>query len=261
MGNVFPIIDSPSSASRTQSQPSARNPNTPLSDAKEETQLRKRAGPIVACLLILSHVKPQLLCQSGKGMATTVSLPAESSLQDTLHAEEQTGTVLFYTQSYVDSDNQRVNYHGSVYGFIKNAELKDCSLNVDFILADHFSGVVKKQPTGSLEDDELYSATIPLTHILALSLVDAPPTAIANGTNSVCATRPSCAFTWLKITAKDSSIRETRTTNGWLDFAGNTKTFFLPISTPDAGRNLIQQIQSFADAACSQTSMSQSSAK
>ena len=209
--------------------------------------MRKRAGSIFACLLILSHGRPQLLCQTGNPATTPPPSSAETSLLDALQTEQHAGTYLFYTQSYVDSDNQRVTYNGSVYGFIKHAELKDCSLNVDFIVADRYSGVVKKQPTGSVEDDEEYSATIPLTHniALSLSLVEAPPVAIANGTNSLCATRPSCAFTWLKIIASDSSIRETRTTNGLLDFAGNTKTFFLPISTPDAGKNLIQQIQSF----------------
>jgi hypothetical protein len=239
-----------------QYQPSARNPQTPLSDAKERTPLRKRAGSIFACLLILSHVRPHLLCQSGNAVSTTAPSSAESSLLDALQTEQHAGTYLFYAQSYVDSDNEQVTYKGSVDGFIKDAKLNGCTLNIELILADRYSGVVKKQPTGHLEDDELYSATIPLTHNVAssLSLVEAPPAAIANGTDSVCATRPSCAFTWLKIVATDSSIRETRTTNGWLDFAGNTKTFFLPISTPDAGKNLIQQIQAFTTAHCNQTS-------
>lgn len=219
-------------------------------------RLRNRAGSIFACLLILSHVRPHLLCQSGKGMNTTTASSAESSLLDSLQAEEHTGTYLFYTQSYVDSDNEPVNYQGSVYGFIKHAELKGCSLDIDFIVADHFSGVVKKQPTGPLEDDEEYSATIPLTPGLAssLSFVEGPPVAISNGRNSACASRPSCAFTWLKLVAEDSSIRETKTTNGLLDFAGNTKRFFLPISTADAGKNLIQRIQTFATARCAKTS-------
>jgi hypothetical protein len=218
--------------------------------------LRKRAGSIFACLLILSHVRPQLLCQTGKATATTTPSSAESSLQDALQAEEHAGTVLFYTQSYVDSDNEPVTYQGSMYGFIKDATLDGCSLNIDFILADRYSGVVKKQSTGALEDDEEYSAAIPFTHNLAssLSLVDAPPAAIAKGTNSVCATRPSCAFTWLKINAKDSFIRETKTTNGLMDFAGNTRTFFLPISSPDVGKNLIQQIQAFTATRCTQPS-------
>ena len=217
--------------------------------------MRKRAGSIFACLLILSHGRPQLLCQIGKPPTTTPPSSAETSLLDALQTEQHAGTYLFYTQSYVDSDNQHVTYNGSVYGFIKHAEVKDCSLNIDFIVADRYSGVVKKQLTGPLEDDELYSATIPLTHNLALSLslVEAPPVAIARGTNSLCATRPSCAFTWLKIVAKDSSIKETKSTNGVLNFAGNTKTFFLPLSTPNAGKNLIQQIQSFTDVQCTST--------
>jgi hypothetical protein len=178
----------------------------------------------------------------------------ETSLLNALQVEQHAGAYLFYTQSYIDSDNQPVTYNGSVYGFIKHAELKACSLNIDFIVADRYSGVVKKQPTGSVEDDEEYSATIPFTHNLTLSLVEAPPVAISNGTNSLCAARPSCAFTWLKIVANDSAFRETKSTNGLLDFAGNTKTFFLPISTPDAGKNLIQQIQTFTAAHCAQPS-------
>jgi hypothetical protein len=187
-------------------------------------------------------------------MDNTTSLSAETSLLDALQTEQHAGTYLFYTQFYVDSDNEHVAYNGSVYGFIKHAELKNCSLNIDFIVADRYAGVVKKQPTGSWEDDEEYTATIPLTRTLTLSLVDAPPVAISNGTNSICAARPSCAFSWLKIVANDSSIRETKSTNGLLDFAGNTKTFFLPISTRDAGKNLIQQIQAFTTARCTSTS-------
>ncbi len=183
-------------------------------------------------------------------MATTPPSSAETSLLDALQTEEHAGTYLFYTQSYTDSDNEHVAYDGSVYGFIKHAELKDCSLNIDFIVANRYSGVVKKQPTGSREDDEEYTATIPLTHSLTLSLVEAPPVAISSGTNSICAARPSCAFNWLKIVANDSSLRETKSTNGLLDFAGNTKTFFLPLSAPDAGKNLIQQIQTFTTAHC-----------
>ena len=145
--------------------------------------MRKRAGSIFACLLILSHGRPQLLCQIGKPATTTPPSSAETSLLDALQTEQHAGTYLFYTQSYVDSDNQHVTYNGSVYGFIKHAEVKDCSLNIDFIVADRYSGVVKKQLTGPLEDDEQYSATIPLTHniALSLSLVEAPPVAIANG--------------------------------------------------------------------------------
>lgn len=217
--------------------------------------MRKGVAWKFACLLIVAHVRPQLLCQSGNGIGGMTASPAESSLLDTLQAEEHAGTYLFYTQSYVDSEDEPVTYQGSIYGFIQEAKLNGCSLNVDFILADRFSGTVKQKPTGALEDDELYSANVPLTHNLAnsLSLVEAPPAAIANGTNSVCATRPSCAFTWLKVDARDSSIVETRTTNGWLDFAGNTKVFFLPISSPDAGKNVIKEMQAVTDA-CGQTS-------
>ena len=218
--------------------------------------MRKRAGPIFACLLFLSHARPQLLCQSGKAIAKTIPSSATSSLLDALQTEEHAGTYLFYTQSYVDSENEQVAYKGSVDGFIKDAKLDGCTLNINFVVADRYSGVVKKQLTGPLEDDELYSATIPLTHniALSLSLVQAPPVAISNDTNSVCATRPSCAFTWLKFVAKDPPIKETKTTNGWLNFAGNTKTFFLPISSPDSGNNLIQQIQSFTTTHCTHAS-------
>jgi hypothetical protein len=212
--------------------------------------LPMRAGSIFACLLILSHARPHLLCQTGKPATTTPPSSAETSLLDALHTEQHAGTYLFYTQSYTDSDNEHVAYNGSVYGFVKHAELKDCALNIDFIVADRYAGVVKKQPTGSWEDDEEYSATIPLTPTLTLSLVDAPPVAISNGTNSICAARPSCAFTWLKIVASDSSFRETKSTDGLPDFAGNIKTFFLPISTPGSGKNLIQQIQTFTTAHC-----------
>lgn len=218
--------------------------------------MRMRVGSMFACLLLVGHAGLQLLCQSRKGMESTTGSLAETSLLDALRTEEQAGALLSYTQSYVDTDNEPVTYRGSVYGFIKEAQLHGCLLNINFIIADHFSGVVKHRQTGTLEDDESYSANVRLTQNIAdsLSLIEGPPTAIASGTNSLCATRPSCAFTWLEIKAKDSSIRETRTIDGWLDFAGNSNRIVLPISSLDAGKQLIKRIQAFTDARCGQTS-------
>lgn len=216
----------------------------------------KRARSISTCLLMLGNLTVQLLCQSGNDIASTTGSVAQSSLLDALHAEERSGTYLFYTQSYVDSDNEHVTYHGSVSGFIKDAQLNGCTLTIDYIVADHFSGVVKKHPTPTLEDDEVYSATILLTPNIANSLVliQGRPTAVANDTNSVCTEKSSCAFTWLQMKSKHSAIRETVTTNGWPRFAGNVNAFVLPVSSTDAGNRLIQQMQSFTEARCSPAS-------
>lgn len=217
----------------------------------------KRISAILTSLLAISQVLPQLLCQSKDDPGGMNRALASRTLIQAIQAEQQTGTYLFYSQHYLDTENQYVSYRGSVSGFIKSAKLNECLLTIDFIIADRFSGFVAKKGTGTLEDDELYSTAFILTPKLAhsLSLIEAPPAEVADGTNSICVKNPSCDFAWLAVQAKGMPIRETKTTNDWLDFNGNVSRSFIPVSSLEIGKQLIKELQIFTDESCSHNSI------
>lgn len=217
----------------------------------------KRISAILTSLLTISHLVPQLLCQSKNDPGGTNRALATRTLIQAVQAEQQTGTYLLYAQHYVDTENQYVSYRGSISGFIKSAKLNGCLLTIDFIIADRFSGFVAKKGTGTLEDDELYSTAFTLTPNLAhsLSLIEAPPAEVADGTNSICVKNPSCDFAWLAVQAKGMPIRETKTTNDWVDSNGNVSRSFIPVSSLEAGKQLIKELQIFTNNRCQQASI------
>lgn len=207
---------------------------------------------IAAGLLVTGIVMPQLLCQSSKTVDGTDGASVQSDLISAAEAEERKGEYVFYTQSYVDSEKQKVSYRGSIYGAIQNVVLDGCLLKVNIQIVDKFSGVVGKKQTGEQADSQHYSVRLTLTSKIAdaLQLVEARPVQLANGTNSVCPEKPSCAFTWIAIREPKTLIKESRTTNEFVDFDGHTDHFLVPVSSADAGKQLIQRIRTLAQAHC-----------
>src|SRR5579871_4114075 len=102
-------------------------------------------------LLLLAWASP-LLSQDGSGSrgADLSSLTAE---------EARRGVYVFYSQSYLDKDNQRVSYRGSIYGAMQRFELNGCEVNVETIIVDKFSGTVGRVPTGQMQDTYRYWAS------------------------------------------------------------------------------------------------------
>jgi hypothetical protein len=130
--------------------------------------------------------------------------------------------------------------------------LDGCRLKVDIQIVDKFSGVVGKKQTGEQADSQLYSVSLTLTSKIAdaLELLEARPAQLAGGTHSFCAEKPSCAFTWIAIQAASTPIKESRTTNEFVDFDGHTDHFLIPVSSADAGKALIQRLRALANARC-----------
>jgi hypothetical protein len=160
--------------------------------------------------------------------------------------------------SFIDEENKKVSYRGSIYGVIKTVKLEGCHLAIDVLIVDKFSGLVGNKRTGDQEDSQLYSIRFPLSNEIAatLKLVEARPVQLAGGTNSVCVEKPSCVFTWLAIESKGPAIGERRITNELIDFDGQTDRFLVPMSSSDSGKQLIEIIQSLADVQCKALALS-----
>jgi len=213
---------------------------------------RALARLVFVWLAALIFSGPHLPCQAGSGQAEMQRAPAESNLLDVIEAEAKRGAYLSYTQSYVDSEKERVSYHGSIHGAIKSVEVNGCTLKLSVEIVDYFSGVVDHNRLGPQEERSFYTASFTLTNAIAnaLTIVEARPTQLANGTKFSCSANASCTFTWLVIQATDQAIKETRTTNRLVDFNGNTRRFLVPLSSAEVGKELMGRMRSLAESSC-----------
>src|SRR5580698_3459527 len=63
-------------------------------------------------------------------------------------AEQQRGSVLTYTQSYTDDQDERVSYTGTLYTGIQRFDLHDCQMNVRVAFEDRYSGRIGRRSFG-----------------------------------------------------------------------------------------------------------------
>jgi hypothetical protein len=206
----------------------------------------------LAVLVLFSLIRLQSLCQGRNADGRVDAAAAQRDLSLAAEAEAKKGAYVFYTQHYVDKENQKAFYRGSIYGSLKTFELDGCSLKIDVVIVDKFSGIVGGKQTGDLADSQHYTFSLALTSEIAhtLALIEARPAQLGRATNSVCAEKPSCAFTWMAVQAPGPAIKESRVTNEFVDYRGDAGRFLIPLSSPDAGKQLIRKIQDFADARC-----------
>jgi hypothetical protein len=210
------------------------------------------ANLIVIGLLVTLLARPNSLSQSNTLIGGEGGVSAERSLVASIESEEKRGVSVLYTQGFVDAANQKTFYSGSIYGAINAIKVNECQMQLDFIVADSFSGVVGKRPTGHLQDSSSYSITFSLTIEIAdnLRLIEARPIQLRLSTHAVCSDGSSCAFTWLQIKTKNLEIKETRITNDAVDFQGTVNHILIPLSSADSGNQLIGLFRSFAKTRC-----------
>ncbi len=201
---------------------------------------------LTGCLLVLiavSHCRSQDHEQPVSASSDLASLVAE---------EAKRGVYVFYTQSFIDKENKRASYRGSVYGAIQSFELKDCALKIEAVIVDKFSGTVGQKPTGQLQDTYRYSASLLLTSEIAsgATLVESRPAQLSHNAHSVCDEQGSCNFWWLRIGAKQKIIHEVSTVNDVRDFDARVDHFIVPITSQDAGNRVIERLRAIAAERC-----------
>ncbi len=213
------------------------------------TRTRGTRRLVFAGFLILSFGLPSAQPQTSSEPS---SKSPEAALLAIVAAEAKRGVYVFYAQTFIDTENKRASYRGSVYGAIQDLKLNGCELKVETTIVDNFSGTVGKVPTGKLQDSYHYVATFLLDREMAeaLTLVQARPAQLGPKTNSVCDDNSSCAFSWLHVQANLKTIKQTVVVNGSLNFEGQVGQFHIPLSSPAVGNQLIEQIRSIAESRC-----------
>ncbi len=210
--------------------------------------------PIWSGLGLAGTVLLSLAAQPGRcqGVAAPDESPAVASFLQAAEAESKKGSYLFYAQSFVDKQNERVTYGGSVYGVLRNVKLDGCAMSAEIQIVDLFSGTVGGNPIGQKQDVDEYTVTVPLTRDLAeaLKVVQARPEQLSRSRHTVCREEASCLFTWLRMDVKGKVIHETQAVNHVIHFDGYTDHLVVPVSSVDAGNELIKDLRSVADSGC-----------
>jgi hypothetical protein len=179
-------------------------------------------------------------------------ISASSDLVSLVSEEAKEGVYVFYRQSFIDKENKRASYRGSVYGSIQKFQLNGCGLTIESMIVDKFAGTVGNGSTGQMQDTFRYSANLTLTREIAsgLAVIEARPAQLGRSTHSVCDEQPSCSFPWLRIQTKHSVIHEVSNVNDSLDFDGQVDDFVVPVSSLDMGNRLIKQVRTIAESRC-----------
>src|ERR1700733_6496879 len=74
--------------------------------------------------------------------------PEGGALLDFIASEQQHGSVLTYSQSYVDDENERVSYSGTLYAGIHLFKLDDCKVMARVAVQDRYSGAIEHRSLG-----------------------------------------------------------------------------------------------------------------
>ncbi|HKF47129.1 MAG TPA: hypothetical protein VKB38_07200 [Terracidiphilus sp.] len=198
------------------------------------------------CLAIPAAFSHRAICQTA---APEYAETASTLLADA-DSEAKRGVYLFYSQNYVDAKKEKVDIHGSVYGVLRDVRLTGCDLEATIQVFDLFSGFVKELPTGEQQDLTEYSIRIHLTPDLAVTLIQARPAQLAHTMHTQCNDDPSCTFNWLKIQSAKPDIHERIVMNHTLSFDGSVQQVLAPVSSLEAGKLLMRDLQSLARARC-----------
>jgi hypothetical protein len=169
--------------------------------------------------------------------------PACGELLDFIASEQQRGSVLTYSQSYVDDENERVTYNGTLYTGIPLFKLDSCKVMARVAVQDRFTGAiehrnfgrVRLEQTGELTDDTVYEYRFNLSDLPAEAVhaLDAVPGQLNKNTSVRCEENRSCYLSWIQITAPKREIAETRTINGIQDLDSKAASIVLPMASSE----------------------------
>lgn len=164
--------------------------------------------------------------------------------------ESRRGTYVFYTQAYKDQHKDKVSLHGSVYGVLRDVKLAGCDLDATVQVFDLFSGFVGDRPEAERQDLTEYSIHLRITPGLTASLIQARPSQLAHSMHTQCDAVASCTFSWIRIRSLHPQIHERIVLNHSITFDGPVSEVLAPVSSRDAGDQLIRDLQDIADSAC-----------
>lgn len=207
-------------------------------------------------------VRRAVLVAFAIAISAHAQMTPEGELVDFIAAEQQRGSVLTYTQSYVDDENEKVSYKGTLYAGIHHFKLDECKVTVQVAIQDTYTGAIEHrnfgrvhfEATGELRDDTVYEYRFGLGELGAdaVHALSAMPGQLNIHTTVHCEEDRSCNLSWIQITAPKSGMAETRTINGIQDVDSKAKAIVLPMASSDAAAQAAK-LFSAAIRACSVT--------
>ena len=210
-------------------------------------------------LVAIATVESSTFPQSKRPVMGDTANSSARKLISAVDAEKKKGVVLSYTQPY-RSDGKPVMYTGTLYLAITAFSLKQCDAKVNTIVVDRFSGRAGEKPVGDTSTSYEYSADVTLTPeiIRSSSVSEESPSQLDGRTHPTCADHGPCTVHWLELQGSRPVIRLTIMSNDAADsdelektFDGMVKRFWIPVSSRDAGEELVSALQNFA-ASCRQ---------
>jgi hypothetical protein len=196
---------------------------------------RSRLGRTVFLLCLISLF--------GSGLVDSQVTPESGHLLSFIASEQQRGSVLTYTQSYTDDQNEFVSYAGTLYAGIRLFKLDECQMIARVAVEDRFSGKIGHrnfgrvhfESTGELTDDTVYEYHVSL-HDLSpdgIHELRAVPSEMNINTTFRCEEDWFCNLYWVHITAPDNKIAETRTVNGIQNLDTKATSIVLPMASQE----------------------------
>ena len=169
--------------------------------------------------------------------------PESGDLQSFIASEHQRGSVLTYTQSYTDDQNERVSYAGTLYTGIRLFKLDECQMIARVAVEDRFSGRighrslgrVHYESTGQLTDDTVYEYRLSLRDLSpdGIQELRAVPAEMNINTTFRCEEDRFCNMYWIHITAPNNKITETRTVNSIQNLDTKATSIVLPMASQE----------------------------
>jgi len=169
--------------------------------------------------------------------------PEGGELLKFIASEQQRGSVLTYSQSYVDDQNERVSYNGTLYEGIPLFKLDECKVTARVAVEDRYSGAiehrslgrVRLEHTGELKDDTVYEYRFNLGELSAdgVHALRAVPGQLNINTRVQCEEDRSCTLDWIQITAPNRNIAETSTANGIQEVDSRAASMVLPMASSE----------------------------
>jgi len=214
----------------------------------------RRFFPLI--ILIVFVIPGHAIAQNGLGTEPRTSATMRDNLIRSFQADSKRGTNIFYTQAY-KSHGRRVEFHGSIFGDIEDVKVDGCELKIKSELVDLYSGSISNNLAGRTQSKYVSSIRFKLTAKMAadLKIVAARPVRqLPVGTNAICSGTRQCTLIWIKLRTAAPVIQLTEITNDVTDYDGEVKDFdgtvdqfFLPVSSIDAGSELIAEMRAFAE--------------
>jgi hypothetical protein len=169
--------------------------------------------------------------------------PESGELLKFMATQQQRGSVLTYSQSYVDDQNERVSYNGTLYAGIHLFEINECKVTARVAVEDRYSGAIEHRSlgrlrlehTGELKDDTVYEYRFNLAELSAdgARTLRAVPPQLNINTRVHCEEEPSCTLSWIQITEQNGKIDQTRTDDGIQDVDSRAASMVLPMPSSE----------------------------